>query len=179
VKVRENAGMRDGFFKNDEAHQLQVIAYIRRWQPDIVITNAPIDRHPDHGRAASLVSDACFLAGLRKVETVFEGKNQEAWRPKRVFNMIQDRMLEPTFLVDVTESYEVKLQAIQAYKSQFHDPTSSEPQTYISSQNFLEEIKYRDGLLGKRIGAKYAEGFISVNIPGIANLDQLFYPEVS
>ncbi len=179
VKVRENAGLRDGFFRNDEEHQMKLISYIRRWQPDIVITNAPEDRHPDHGRAKELTADACFLAGLRKIETEYDGKTQEPWRPKRIFHMIQDRQLAPTFIVDITEAFEQKLEAIQAYKSQFHDPESKEPQTYISSQNFLEEIKYRDALLGKRIGSKYAEGFISVNIPGISHLDQLFYPEVS
>ncbi len=179
VKVRENAGMRDGFFRNDEAHQLQIIQYLRRWQPDIVLTNAPEDRHPDHGRASALVADACFLAGLRKIESTDGGKLQDPWRPKRVFHMIQDRQLTPTFLVDIADVFNQKLEAIAAYKSQFHDPESQEPQTYISSQNFLEEIKYRDALLGKRIGSKYAEGFISVNIPGIAHLDQLFYPDVS
>jgi bacillithiol biosynthesis deacetylase BshB1 len=179
VKLRENAGMRDGFFRNDEEHQLKLISYIRRWRPHIVLTNAPEDRHPDHGRAAALVADACFLAGLRRIETVHNNTVQEAWRPKRVFHMIQDRQLSPNFLVDIADVFEQKLLAIQAYKSQFHNPGSTEPQTYISSQNFLEEIKYRDALLGKRIGTKYAEGFISANIPGIAHLDQLLYPEVS
>lgn len=179
VVLRENAGMRDGFFRNDEVHQLQLIQYIRRWQPDIVITNAPEDRHPDHGRAGGLVADACFLAGLRKIETQYEGVIQDPWRPKRIFHMIQDRQLAPTFLVDISATFERKLESIAAYKSQFHDPESKEPQTYISSQNFLEGIKYRDALLGKQIGCKYAEGFISVNIPGISNLDKLLYPEVS
>jgi len=179
VQVRENAGMRDGFFRNDEAHQLQLITYLRRWQPDIVIANALEDRHPDHGRAGKLIADACFLAGLRKIETTFEGKPQQAWRPKRVFHMIQDRQLLPSFIVDISDAFDTKLQAISAYKSQFHDPASAEPQTYISSQNFLEQIKYRDALLGKRIGSSYAEGFVSENIPGVADLDKLIYPEVS
>ena len=179
VAVRENAGMRDGFFRNDEEHQLQVIRYIRRWKPDIVITNAPEDRHPDHGRASALVSDAAFLAGLRRIETTDEGQVQDAWRPKRLFHMIQDRQLTPAFIVNIEEAFEEKLKAIQAYKSQFHDPESMEPLTYISSQNFLEEIRYRDALLGKRIGSRYGEGFLSVNIPGVSHLDQLFYPEVS
>jgi bacillithiol biosynthesis deacetylase BshB1 len=178
VVVRENAGMRDGFFRNDEEHQLQLIQYIRRWQPEIVITNALEDRHPDHGRAGKLVADACFLAGLRKVETSYEGKQQQAWRPKRVFHMIQDRQLTPTFIVDVTEVHGQKLEAIQCYRSQFHNPDSNEPQTYISSQNFLEQIKYRDGLLGKRIGAEYGEGLISENIPGIADLNSLILPAI-
>lgn len=179
VRVRENAGMRDGFFRNDEDHQLRLIQYIRRWQPDIVLANAREDRHPDHGRAGQLIADACFLAGLRKVETRYEGKVQEAWRPKRVFHMIQDRQLIPSFIVDISEVFDDKLAAIQCYRSQFHNPGSSEPMTYISSQSFLDQIKYRDALLAKRIGTNYAEGFVSENIPGIAHLDQLLYPEVA
>lgn len=176
VSVRENAGMRDGFFRNDEEHQLPLITYIRRWKPEIVIANALEDRHPDHGRAGKLIADACFLAGLQKIETSHEGSLQTAWRPKRVFHMIQDRQLTPSFIVDVTDVHQQKLQAIQCYKSQFHNPESAEPQTYISSQNFLEQIKYRDALLGKRIGTEYGEGLISENIPGIENLDNLLLP---
>ena len=179
MKVRENAGMRDGFFRNDEEHQLQLIKYIRRWQPDIVIANALEDRHPDHGRAGKLIADACFLAGLRKIETMDEYQPQEPWRPRRVFHMIQDRQLIPSFIVDISDVFNVKLQSIQAYKSQFHNPESDEPQTYISSMNFLDQIKFRDALLGKRIGTEYAEGFVSQNIPGVTDLDQLLYPEVA
>jgi bacillithiol biosynthesis deacetylase BshB1 len=157
---------------------MQLIQYIRRWQPEIVIANALEDRHPVHGRAGQLIADACFLAGLRKVETSNEGQPQEAWRPKRVFHMIQDRQLTPSFIVDVTEVHEQKLKAIQCYRSQFHNPESGEPETYISSQNFLEQIKYRDALLGKRIGVTYGEGLISENIPGIADLNSLILPEV-
>jgi bacillithiol biosynthesis deacetylase BshB1 len=178
VVVRENAGMRDGFFRNDEEHQMKLLTYIRRWRPEIVIANSLEDRHPDHGRAGQLIADACFLAGLRKVETTYEGQAQEAWRPKRVFHMIQDRQLTPSFIVDVTEAHEQKLAAIQAYKSQFHNPDSNEPQTYISSQNFLEQIKYRDALLGKRIGVEYGEGLITENIPGISDLNSLILPAV-
>jgi len=180
IAVRENARIRDGFFRNDEEHQLHIIKYIRKYRPEIVITNAPADRHPDHGRGNRLVSDACFLAGLRKIRTVDEqGQEQEAWRPKRVFFMIQDRQLEPTFLVDITEAFEDKVKAIKAYKSQFFDAGSNEPITYIATQDFINQIIYRDVLAGKRIGTKYAEGFISENIPGIADLDQLVYPELA
>jgi bacillithiol biosynthesis deacetylase BshB1 len=180
VAVRENARIRDGFFRNDEEHQLHIIQYIRKYRPEIVITNAPADRHPDHSRGNKLVSDACFLAGLRKIETKDEqGNPQEAWRPKRVFFMIQDRQLEPTFLVDISDSFEDKLKAIQAYKTQFFNADSEEPLTYIATSGFLEQIKYRDVLMGKRIGTRYAEGFISENIPGIADLDQLVYPEMA
>lgn len=179
LAARENAGIRDGFFRNDEEHQRLLISYIRRWQPDIVITNAPEDRHPDHGRGAALVSDACFLSGLSKIETSWEGENQKAWRPKRVFNLIQDRTLEPTFIVDISKEVETKMEAVRAYKTQFHDPASGEPQTYIATASFLEDILSRDRLWGKRIGTKAGEGFISKNIPGLASLDDLLLPEIA
>lgn len=178
VQVRENCRMRDGFFVNDEAHQLAIVKYIRRWKPEIVITNSLEDRHPDHGRAGKLVADACFLAGLRKIETVDDGVAQEAWRPKRVFHMIQDRLLTPSFIVDISDVYEEKIASIQAYRSQFHNPDWDEPMTYISSSNFLEEIRSRDALFGKRIGVKYAEGLVSENIPGIRDLNALVLPEM-
>lgn len=179
VSIRENAKMADGFFRNDEAHQKQLIQYIRKYQPDIVLANALEDRHPDHGRAGKLISDACFLAGLRKIETAFEGRHQEPWRPKRVFHMIQDRMLEPSFIVDISDCFEQKMEAIKCYKSQFHNPSSNEPLTYIATQDFLEQIKYRDALSGKRIGTKYAEGFICENITGLRDLDDLLLPGIS
>jgi bacillithiol biosynthesis deacetylase BshB1 len=179
MAVRENAGMADGFFRNDEEHQRQLITYIRKYQPDIVIANALADRHPDHGRAGRLIADACFLAGLRKVETMLDGQAQEAWRPKRIFHMIQDRFYEPTVIVDITESFEAKIESMKAYKSQFHDPNSNEPMTYIASHDFFEAIKARALLLGKRIGAKYGEGFICENVPGVSDLDKLMYPEIS
>lgn len=179
VRVRHNARMADGFFRNDEEHQRSLIRYIRLHQPDIVIANALSDRHPDHGRGGRLIADACFLAGLRKVETEWEGKAQQAWRPKRVFHMIQDRQLEPTFIVDISDAFDTKLEAIKAYKSQFHNPDSDEPMTYIASQSFLKQIEYRDALMGKKIGTKYGEGFISENIVGVSDLDRLVYPELS
>lgn len=177
VIVRENAGMADGFFANDAAHQLKLISYIRKYQPDIVIANALEDRHPDHGRAGELIRTACFLSGLRRVETEADGKKQDAWRPRRVFHMIQDRFLEPTFIVDISDCMEQKMEAIKCYGSQFHNNTSQEPETYISKGGFLNNIEHRSSLLGKRIGVEYGEGFISENIPGIDNLDQLLYPE--
>lgn len=177
--VRENAGMADGFFQNDKGHQLKLISYIRKYQPDIVIANALEDRHPDHGRAGKLISDACFLAGLRKVETTIDGKAQQAWRPKRVFHMIQDRFIDPSFIVDITDCFEQKMEAIECYKSQFHDPNSNEPVTYIATQDFLKNIEFRASLLGKRIGVTYGEGFVSENIPGVDNLDRLIYPEIA
>ncbi len=179
VTIRENARFRDGFFRADEEHQMALIPYIRRWRPDIVITNALEDRHPDHGRAGRLVADACFLSGLRRIETAWEGREQEAWRPKRVFHMIQDRALTPDFVVDVSEAHEQKLAAIRCYGSQFHNPDSNEPETYISSQNFLDQVIYRDALMGKRIGTSYGEGLISENVPGLSDLDGLLLPEVA
>ncbi len=179
IRLRENLGMRDGFFKNDEAHQLQLIQHIRKYQPDIVIANALDDRHPDHGRAGKLISDACFLAGLSKIETSYDSVLQKAWRPKRVFHMIQDRTMEPSFIVDISSVFATKMAAIKSYKSQFHNPDSHEPATYIATQDFLEQITYRDALLGKRIGTKYAEGFVSVNTIGLEDMDSLLLPEMA
>lgn len=178
VAVRENAGMADGFFLNDKAHQLKLIQYIRKYRPDIVLANALSDRHPDHGRAGRLIADACFLAGLRKIETLSDGHPQEAWRPKRVFHMLQDRAPEPTFIVDISDTFEQKMQAVQCYKSQFYNTGSEEPLTYISTTAFLEQIRYRDALLGKKIGTAYGEGFVSENIPGIKHLGNLLLPEL-
>lgn len=178
INIRENAGMADGFFANDEAHQLQLIKYIRKYQPDIVIANAIEDRHPDHGRAGDLIRTACFLSGLSKIETELDGAAQKAWRPRRVFHMIQDRQTEPTFIVDISDTLQQKMEAIKCYKSQFHNTGSKEPETYISGNNFLDNIVNRASLLGKQIGAQYGEGFISENIPGIYDLDKLIYPEM-
>lgn len=179
VIVRENAGMADGFFQNDETNQRTIIHFIRKYQPNIVIANALTDRHPDHGRAGRLIADACFLSGLRKIETHHEGKQQNQWRPKRIFHMIQDRMLEPSFIVDTSGAEDLKMDAIKAYKSQFHDPNSNEPITYIATENFLDQVKQRDALIGKRIGSKYGEGFICENTPGISDFDKLFLPEIA
>ena len=173
VDVRENAGFADGFFKNDEAHQKALISIIRKYQPEIVICNAPEDRHPDHGRSSSLVSDACFLSGLRKIETNFDGKDQEAWRPKYVFNYIQDRYLTPDFVVDTTEVFETKLESVKAYGTQFFNPDSKEPITYISTPDFLESVIYRSKMMGKMIGVAHGEGFISKKMIGIKNFDAL------
>lgn len=178
VAVRENLGMADGFFQNDKEHQLKLVEYIRKYRPEIVIANALADRHPDHGKGGKLIADACFLAGLRKVETTHEGKAQDAWRPKRVYRIIQDRFYEPTFIVDISAEHEQKMKAIRAYKSQFHDPNSNEPLTYISQGDFLKHIEARAALLGKRIGATYGEGFISENVPGLPDLDVMVLPEM-
>jgi len=176
VVVRENAQMADGFFKNDEAHQRKLISYIRHYQPEIVIANALEDRHPDHGRGGRLIADACFLSGLRKVETERDGVSQEPWRPKRVYHMIQDRQLEPTFIVDISDTFEQKMEAVRCYTSQFYNPASNEPMTYIATGQFLSDVAARHELYGKRIGVQYGEGFVSENIPGIKSLDELILP---
>ncbi|MDB5202870.1 MAG: Bacillithiol biosynthesis deacetylase BshB1 [Ferruginibacter sp.] len=173
VDARENLGLADGFFKNDEAHQRKVIEAIRKYKPEVIFCNAPEDRHPDHGRSAALVSDAAFLSGLMKIETMANGVNQEAWRPKYVLNYVQDRFLQPDFVMDISSVFEQKLEAIKAYRTQFHSPGIDGPQTYISTPDFLESIIYRSKMFGKMIGVKYAEGFISQKMIGISSLDAL------
>jgi bacillithiol biosynthesis deacetylase BshB1 len=173
ASFRVNLGMADGFFQNDEYHQRKVIEVIRKYQPDIILCNALEDRHPDHGRSAKLVSDAAFLSGLRKIVTNDEGKMQDAWKPKYVFHYIQDRYLQPSFVVDISAYHDKKLESILCYATQFHNPNLNEPNTYISSPQFLETVKARSMMFGKRIGVQYAEGFISEKILGIASFDAL------
>jgi len=178
VHVRVNAGMADGFFRNDEAHQRRIIAYLRHFQPDIVIANSLEDRHPDHGRAGRLIADSCFYSGLMKIETEWESKAQQAWRPRRVYHMVQDRQVQPTFAVDISSVHAQKMAAIRCFSSQFHSPDSDEPLTYIATQDFMHNIEHRDALVGKRIGVQYAEPFVSENLPGIGNLDDILLPEL-
>lgn len=173
VSLRENLGFKDGFFANDELHQMEVIKMIRKYQPEIVLCNAVQDRHIDHGKGSSLVSDACFLSGLRRIETAFEGIDQKAWRPKLVYHYIQWENIKPDFVVDVTGFIDKKLEAVMAYASQFYDPNSKEPVSPISSQNFLESISYRARDLGRLIGTDYAEGYTVERFVAVDNLDQL------
>jgi bacillithiol biosynthesis deacetylase BshB1 len=175
VNFRENLQMRDGFFKNDEENQLKVIKILRRYRPEIVLCNAPSDRHPDHGRSAELIRVAAFLSGLKKIETEYDGKVQEEWRPTYVFNYIQDQYLHPDFVIDISDVVEEKIEAIKCYKSQFYnkDYKSGEPQTYISSPQFLNNVISRAEELGKQIGVKSAEGYISAKIVGITGFDSL------
>ena len=173
VDVRENLDMADGFFINDEAHQRKIITLIRKYQPDVILANAPEDRHPDHGRSAKLVSDAAFLSGLRKIETIHEGVTQNAWRPAYTFHYIQDRFIQPSFVIDITAYMERKMEAVLAYGTQFTGADTSEPQTYISSLQFLETVKARALMLGKRIGVGYAEGYITEKIIGFSNFDAI------
>lgn len=173
LSARENMGFRDGFFRNDETHQMALIPVIRHFRPEIVLTNTPDDRHPDHGRAAQLVVEACFYAGLRMIETERDGQKQEAWRPKFVYHFIQDRSLKPTFVVDISAHWAGKLDSIKAYRSQFFDPNSNEPASYISSQEFMEFLKARAEEYGHMIGVKYGEGFISQRMLGVQDLFSL------
>jgi bacillithiol biosynthesis deacetylase BshB1 len=173
ITVRENLRFKDGFFDFSEENKRKIIEQIRRFQPEIVLANAIEDRHPDHGRAAKLVADACFLAGLRKIETSYDGVNQQAHRPKAVYHYIQDHYIKPDFIVDATEYVDRKLEAIKAFKTQFYDPNSIEPATPISGEDFFDFVKSRMIQNGRIIGVKYAEGFTSAREIGVHNLFDL------
>lgn len=175
VTVRENLQFADGFFVNDKSHQLEVIKMIRKYQPDIVLCNAVDDRHIDHPKGSQLVSDSCFLSGLIKIDTKAEGEEQwqDPWRPKAVYHFIQWKNLEPDFVVDVTGFIEKKNEAILAYSSQFFDPNSDEPETPISSKNFIDSVTYRARDLGRMVGVEYAEGFNVERFAAVDNLDAL------
>lgn len=173
VSVRENLGFADGFFKNDKEHQLAVIKMIRKYQPEIVLCNAIDDRHIDHPKGSKLVSDACFLSGLLKIETTLDGKLQEKWRPKLVYHYIQWKNIEPDFVVDITGFMDKKEASVLAYSSQFFDPNSNAPETPITSKNFTESVNYRAKDLGRLIGVDYAEGFTSERYVAVENLSKL------
>ena len=164
LEIRENLGFRDGFFINDEIHQLEVIKMIRKYKPEIVLCNAQDDRHIDHPKGAKLVSDACFLSGLRKIITKLNGSNQTEWRPKNVYHYIQWKNSSPDFLIDISGFIEKKFLAIQAYSSQFFDPNSIEPETLISNKNFIRNVINRSADLGRLINVEHAEGFTSKKI---------------
>lgn len=173
VHVRENLGFSDGFFSNDKTHQLEIIKLIRKYRPEIVLCNAIDDRHIDHPKGSKLVSDACFLSGLLKIETELEGVQQEKWRPKHVYHYIQWKTIEPDFVVNVSDYMDVKITAVKAYESQFYDPKSNEAETPITSKNFIDSIEYRAQDLGRLIGVEAAEGFTVERYVGVDNLDDL------
>jgi len=174
VSARENLGLRDGFFQNDEASQLAVIAAIRKYQPSIVLANAVYDRHVDHGKGASLAHDACFLSGLARIETRDEkGELQAAWRPRAVYHYIQSYYLKPDFIVDISGFWDVKMEAVRAFKSQFYDPSSQEPKTFISDPAFMKMLESRAQELGHSIGVEYGEGFTIRRTPGVRSLTDL------
>ena len=173
VSVRENLRFRDGFFVNDEKHQLEIIKMIRKYKPEIVLCNAIDDRHIDHGKGSKLVSDACFLSGLRRIETIINGEQQEAWRPKIVYHYIQWKNIEPDFVVDVSGFMEIKEKAVMAYSSQFYDPNSKEPVSPIATKNFTDSINYRARDLGRLVFVDYAEGFTTERYLAVNSLDNL------
>ena len=173
IAFRDNMGFRDGFFCNDEIHQLEIIKRIRYHQPDIVICNAVTDRHTDHRMGAELISKACFLSGLRKIETQYLNKVQLAWRPAAVYHYIQDRYLKPDVIVDITPFIEKKLDAIRCFKSQFYDPTSNEPVTAISTKEFIDFLNGRAMEMGRLIGVTYGEGFTTERSIGVKKLTDL------
>ena len=173
ISVRENLRFADGFFANDKTHQLQIIKMIRKYQTEIVLCNPVDDRHIDHPKASNLVSDACFLSGLIKIETELEGQQQEKWRPKQVYHYLQWKSSTPDFVVNVSDFMEVKIKAVLAYGSQFYNPRSKEPETPISSENFTDSVQYRAKDLGRLIGVEFAEGFTAERYVAVENLDKL------
>jgi len=173
VEVRENLGLADGFFKNDKINQLEIIKIIRKFKPEIILCNAIDDRHIDHSKGSKLVSDACFLSGLLKIETKLNNELQQAWRPKHVYHFIQWKNIEPDFVVDVTDFITIKINAVKAYSSQFYNPKSKEAISPITSKNFLESIEYRAKDLGRLIGTDYAEGFTTERYVAIKSFDNL------
>ena len=173
LAARENMGFQDVFFKDDEEHQLKLIQVIRKYQPEIVLTNAINDRHPDHGKGSSLASKACFMSGLTKIETFQDGVMQSPWRPKFVYHYIQNNYIEPDFIVDISDFWEIKIKSIAAFGSQFYNPKSQEPASFISSPEFLPFIESRARELGHRINTKYGEGFTVERFIGVSNLFDL------
>lgn len=174
VCVRENLAFADGFFINDKEHQLEIIKIIRKYQPEIILCNAIDDRHIDHPKGSKLVSDACFLSGLVKIETKVNNTIQNPWRPKQVYHYIQWKNIEPDFVVNVSGYIDKKIEAVKAYSSQFYDPNSKEPSSPISSKNFLDSITYRAQDLGRLVGVEYAEGYNSERYIAVENFDNLF-----
>lgn len=171
ISARENLEMKDGFLQNSEEYQMRIVKMIRKYQPEIVLANATDDRHPDHAKAAKLVSDACFLSGLKKIETALDGKNQEFWRPKHVFHFIQWKEIEPDFVIDISDFMEKKIEACMAYKTQFYNPESKEPVTPIATKDFLESLTYRAQNLGRLSGCSYAEGFTAEKMIALKNFE--------
>ncbi|MEP1033359.1 bacillithiol biosynthesis deacetylase BshB1 [Ekhidna sp.] len=173
LSVRENLGLEDVFFENSKTNQLKVAQQIRRFEPKIVITNAIYDRHPDHTRGSQLVETACFIAGLKAVKTEWEGKRQMAARPERLYFSIQSTAHEPDILVDISDVVQERREAIQAFKSQFYDPNSKEPNTFISSKGFMTMLESRTREWGQRIGVEHAEGFKVKHSLGVKSLYDL------
>ena len=173
VHLRENLGFADGFFINDKKHQIELIKVIRKYKPEIVLCNAIEDRHIDHAKGSQLVSDACFLSGLVKIDTKCDDYDdcwQEPWRPKHVYHYIQWKNIEPDFVVDITNSIDKKMESVLAYMTQFYNPNSDEPETLISSKNFTDSVKYRARDLGRLVGVEYGEGFTTERYPAVDSI---------
>ena len=173
VAFRENLNFKDGFFKNDEEHQLKLIQVIRKYRPDIILCNAIDDRHIDHPRGAKLVIDSCFLSGLKKIVTEYNNKEQEPWRPLNIYHYIQWKNLKPDFVVDISNFFEIKIKAVKSFKSQFYNEKEPVHNTPISTKNFLDSIEYRARDLGRLTDVDYAEGFISARLPLIDSISVL------
>jgi N-acetylglucosamine malate deacetylase 1 len=174
ARFRYQLGLADGFFRADETSLMKVVACIRRHRPQVLITNAIRDRHPDHGRGAALVAEAAFLSGLRRINTEFNGSAQEPWRPVSVLHMVQDRWIDPHFVVDVSAFWPKKMEALGCYKSQFFDPESTEPVSLISVPEFLPTLEGRARDMGRLIGVPFGEGFTCSRPPGIGDITSLF-----
>jgi len=174
VVVRENLGLPDGFLENIKQYQLKIAEVIRKYKPEIVLCNAIDDRHPDHAKASKLTSDACFLSGLRAIKTDIGFGEQQAWRPKNVYHYIQWKDIEPDFVVDISDYINVKVNAVKAYKSQFYNPDSKEPESPITSKNFMDSITGRAKNLGRLVGVEYAEGFTTERYVAVKKLDDIF-----
>ena len=168
VKFRYNLKLRDGFICDDEESVLKVVEQIREFKPKIIITNSKTDRHPDHESAARLVKKACFLSGLVKIIT---NKNQQPWKPKSLFYSIQSNYVMPDFIIDVSNYFDIKINAINCFKSQFYDPESKETESYISTKEFMSFIKSRSIEMGQAIGVSHGEGFTSENKLKINSLE--------
>ncbi len=173
VSFRENLNFKDGFFKNDEEHQLKLIQVIRKYRPNFILCNAPDDRHVDHPKGAKLVVDACFLSGLKKIESSLEGNKQEPWRPSNIFHYIQWKSLKPDFVIDISNHFKTKIKSVKAFKSQFYDGNETVHNTPISTKNFLESIEYRARDLGRLTNVDYGEGFIAARLPLVENISEL------
>ena len=173
LSTRENLGFEDVFFLDDKEHALAIVKIIRKYQPNIVLANAVRDRHPDHGKGASVVANACFISGLRKVKTWNGEDEQQPWRPKYMYHYIQNDYIEPDFVFDITDFWDKKLESIKAYGSQFHDPKSNEPESFISDPNYLQFIESRAREMGHKIRVKYGEGFTVGRMLGVSDLYDL------
>jgi len=174
LTIRENLNLGDGTFKNNFTEQKAIIIAIRKYKPEIVLANAITDRHPDHGKGAELLRDSCFLSGLKKIKTELNGQEQEAWRPRLLLHYIQSQWINPDFVVDITHTFDKKMESIKAYSTQFHNPNSEEPETFISSPHFLKLLKARAIEMGNLQGFTYAEGFTMAYPPGVKGLGDVF-----